>query len=114
MRALARMSARGGSAAGSAWRPSRPSTMASFERVTASDSSFRAIPRSARRRQNARSYNPPLMRKIVLTFGLIAGAIMGLAFLAALPFKEQIGFDNGMLVGYSSMVVAFLTVYFGV
>ena len=50
------------------------------------------------------------MRKIVLTFGLIAGAVMSATFLIALPFQDQIGFDNGMLVGYTSMVAAFLMV----
>lgn len=54
------------------------------------------------------------MRKIVLTFGLIAGAVMSAMFLIAIPFQDQIGFDNGMLVGYTSMVAAFLAVYFGV
>jgi hypothetical protein len=54
------------------------------------------------------------MRKIVLTFGLIAGAVMSAMFLITIPFQDQIGFDNGMLVGYTAMVVAFLAVYFGV
>jgi len=54
------------------------------------------------------------MRKIVLTFGLIAGAVMSATFLIALPFQDQIGFENGALVGYTSMVAAFLMVYFGV
>ena len=54
------------------------------------------------------------MRKIVLTFGLIAGAVMTAMFLITIPFHDQIGFDNGMLVGYTSMVAAFLAVYFGV
>jgi hypothetical protein len=54
------------------------------------------------------------MLKIVLTFGLIAGAVMSAMFLITLPFHDQIGFDNGMLVGYTSMVAAFLMVYFGV
>jgi len=54
------------------------------------------------------------MRKIVLTFGLIAGAVMSAMFLITWPFQEQIGFENGMLVGYTSMVAAFLAVYFGV
>ena len=54
------------------------------------------------------------MRKIVLTFGLISGAIMsGLMFLGVL-FHDQIGFDRGLIVGYTSMVIAFLMVYFGV
>ena len=54
------------------------------------------------------------MQKIVLTFGLIAGVVMSAMFLITLPFLDQIGFDNGMLVGYTSMVAAFLMVYFGV
>ena len=54
------------------------------------------------------------MRKIVLTFGLIAGAVMSAMFLITIPFHDQIGFDNGMLLGYTSMVAAFLMVYFGV
>ena len=54
------------------------------------------------------------MRKIVLTFGLLAGAVMSAMFLVTLPFHDQIGFDNGMLVGYTSMVAAFLMVFFGI
>lgn len=54
------------------------------------------------------------MRKIVLTFGLIAGAILSAMMLIALPFQDQIGFDRGAIVGYTSMVLAFLMVYFGV
>ena len=54
------------------------------------------------------------MKKIVLTFGLISGGIMFGMFLLALPFKEQIGFDNGMIYGYTSMVIAGLLIYFGV
>jgi hypothetical protein len=54
------------------------------------------------------------MRKIVLTFGLIAGAILSVMMLITLPFQEKIGFDNGAVVGYTSMVLAFLMVYFGV
>ena len=33
---------------------------------------------------------------------------------ATLPFQDQIGFDRGVLVGYTSMVLAFLMVFFGV
>jgi hypothetical protein len=55
------------------------------------------------------------MKKTVLTFGLIAGAVMSVCMLAALPFQESIGFgEKGMLVGYTSMVLAFLLTYFGV
>jgi uncharacterized protein DUF4199 len=54
------------------------------------------------------------MRKIVLTFGLIAGAILSVMMLITLPFQDRIGFDKGYIIGYTTMVVAFLMVYFGV
>jgi hypothetical protein len=54
------------------------------------------------------------MRKIVLTFGLIAGAMLSAMMLLTLPFLDRIGFDKGAVIGYTSMVLAFLTVYFGV
>jgi len=54
------------------------------------------------------------MKKIVLTFGFIAGAIVSSFMVLALVFKDAIGFDRGEIVGYTSMVVAFLFIYFGV
>ena len=54
------------------------------------------------------------MRKIVLTFGLIAGAILSVMMLITIPFHDQIGFDKGLIIGYTTMVLAFLMVYFGV
>jgi hypothetical protein len=54
------------------------------------------------------------MRRIVLTFGLIAGAILSAMMLLTLPFQDKIGFDNGAIIGYTTMVLAFLMVFFGV
>jgi len=54
------------------------------------------------------------MRKIVLTFGLISGGILAATFLITLPFHDAIGFDRAMVVGYTSMVLAFLLIFFGV
>ncbi|MFL5509417.1 MAG: DUF4199 domain-containing protein [Gemmatimonadaceae bacterium] len=54
------------------------------------------------------------MKKTVLTFGVISGVIISLFMLGTLPFHEQIGFDRGLVVGYTGMLVAFLLVYFGV
>lgn len=54
------------------------------------------------------------MKKIVLTFGLIAGAVLSGTMLAAMPFHDAIGNEGGMLLGYTSMVLAFLLIYFGV
>ena len=54
------------------------------------------------------------MRKIVLTFGLIAGAILAAMMLITLPIQDRIGADNGEIIGYTTMVLAFLMVFFGV
>ena len=54
------------------------------------------------------------MKKIVLTYGLIGGVMLVAMFLLTIPFHDQIGFDRGIYVGYTTMVIAFLMVYFGV
>ena len=54
------------------------------------------------------------MKKTVLTFGLISGAILSAMMLATIPFADAIGFDRGEVIGYTSMVVAFLLIFFGV
>jgi hypothetical protein len=54
------------------------------------------------------------MRKIVLTFGFIAGAMMAAMMVLTLPFQEKLGFDKGWIIGYTTMVLAFLMVFFGV
>ena len=54
------------------------------------------------------------MQRIVLRYGLIAGAILSAMVLLTLPFMEVIGFDRGVVVGYATMVLAFLAVYLGI
>ncbi|HLS47895.1 MAG TPA: DUF4199 domain-containing protein [Gemmatimonadales bacterium] len=56
------------------------------------------------------------MRRFVLTYGLIGGAILSaLMFITFLGFHDQIGFGTtGLIVGYTGMVMGFLMVYFGV
>src|SRR5438552_11239652 len=54
------------------------------------------------------------MKKTVLTFGLISGAIMAAMMFATLPFVDKIGFDKGAIVGYTTMILAFMLVFFGV
>ncbi len=54
------------------------------------------------------------MRKIVLTFGLIAGVILAGMMLISLPFQDRIGVGQGEIIGYTTMVLAFLMVFFGV
>ena len=54
------------------------------------------------------------MRKTVLTFGLISGAISAVLMLATIPFADKIGFEKGAIVGYTAIVLSALLVFFGV
>ena len=54
------------------------------------------------------------MKKPVLTFGLIGGALMAAMMFATLPFVDKIGFDKGEIVGYTTMILAFMLVFFGI
>ena len=54
------------------------------------------------------------MKRIVLTFGLISGAIFIAMMVTTMPFMDRIGFEKGHLIGYTTMVVAFLFVFFGI
>lgn len=54
------------------------------------------------------------MKKTVLTFGLISGGILSALMLLTLPFAMEMDMDRGMIIGYTTMVVAFLMVFFGV
>ncbi len=54
------------------------------------------------------------MKKIVLTFGLLSGTVSSLMLAATVPFMDRIGFDRGVIVGYTAMVISFLFVYFGI
>ena len=53
------------------------------------------------------------MKRIVLTFGLIAGVIMAAMMFLSLPFSERIGFEQSLLLGYTTMLIALLLTYFG-
>ena len=54
------------------------------------------------------------MRRTVLTYGLIAGAILSAMMVLTIPFMDQIGFDRGAIIGFTTMVLAFLMIFFGV
>jgi hypothetical protein len=55
------------------------------------------------------------MRRIVLTFGLIGGAMLSLMMLMTVPLMKSGEFlEKGMLIGYTTMVLAFLMVFFGI
>jgi len=54
------------------------------------------------------------MKKAVLTFGLISGAMSAAMMLATLPFVEKIGSDKGLILGYTTIVLSALLIFFGV
>ena len=54
------------------------------------------------------------MGKIVITFGLLAGAVMSAMMFVTMSLVDQIGFDKGEIVCYTTMIIAFLMVFFGV
>jgi hypothetical protein len=54
------------------------------------------------------------MKKTVLTFGLISGAISSVLMVATVPFAHKIGFNKALVVGYTTIVLSFLLVYFGI
>jgi len=54
------------------------------------------------------------MKKTILTFGLISGAVSSLMMVATVPFADRIGFDKGAIVGYTAIVLSFLLVFFGI
>jgi Protein of unknown function (DUF4199) len=54
------------------------------------------------------------MKKTVLTFGLLSGVVSSILMLATVPFLDRIGFDKGVIVGYTAIVLSFLLVFFGI
>ncbi|MEP6731687.1 MAG: DUF4199 domain-containing protein, partial [bacterium] len=55
------------------------------------------------------------MKNTVIKYGLISGALISVMMMLTIPFHDQIGFDSsGLLLGYTTMVLAFLLIYFGV
>ena len=54
------------------------------------------------------------MKKTVLTFGIISGVIIATLMGVTTVFAERIGFDRAVIVGYTTMLIAFLLVFFGI
>ena len=54
------------------------------------------------------------MKKIVLTFGLIAGLIMSVLMDGSLLLSDKIGSGHSMALGYTIMVASFLLISFGI
>ena len=53
------------------------------------------------------------MKKTVLTFGLISGAVSDLMMLITIPFADAIGWEKGEILGYTGIVLSALMVFLG-
>src|SRR5580658_1085332 len=54
------------------------------------------------------------MKKTILIFGLISGAVSSFMMVATVPFADKIGFGKAEVVGYTTIVLSFLLVFFGI
>lgn len=54
------------------------------------------------------------MKKTVLTYGLVGGAIVSALMGGSLLLADRIGAGHSMMLGYAIMVASFLVIYFGV
>jgi hypothetical protein len=54
------------------------------------------------------------MKKNILTFGLISGAISSLMMVVTVPLQDKIPMDKAEIIGYTTIILSFLLVFFGV
>ena len=54
------------------------------------------------------------MKKVVLVFGLISGAISSAMMFLTLPFIKNGSLKNGEIIGYTAIFLSFLLVFFGI
>src|SRR5713226_6264026 len=54
------------------------------------------------------------MKKTVLTFGLLAGLVIMVMMFTTLLLSDRIGFGKGEIIGYTTIVLSFLLVFFGI
>lgn len=54
------------------------------------------------------------MKKAVLTYGVISGAVSAAILVATIPFINSVNFRNADILGYTGIVLTALLVFFGV
>src|SRR5215831_5952679 len=54
------------------------------------------------------------MKKSILVFGLISGAISSLLMTGSMLFADRIGFDHSYFLGYTIIILSLLLVVFGI
>ena len=54
------------------------------------------------------------MKRTILIFGLISGVISSVMMVSTLPFVHKMGASQGLIIGYTSIVLSFMLVFFGI
>jgi hypothetical protein len=54
------------------------------------------------------------MKKNILIFGLISGAISSLMMIVTVPLQDKIPMDKAEIIGYTTIILSFLLVFFGI
>jgi Protein of unknown function (DUF4199) len=54
------------------------------------------------------------MKRTVLIFGVISGLVSAVTMLATFPFMHKISSDKALIIGYTTIVLAGLLVFFGI
>jgi len=56
------------------------------------------------------------MKRTVLVFGILSGVVSSVMMFLTLPFMHRgiVNFKNGMVIGYASIFLSFLLVFFGI
>lgn len=54
------------------------------------------------------------MKKTIITFGLISGAISVIMMVTTMLISNKINVDRGLYIGYATIVLSFLLVFFGI
>ena len=54
------------------------------------------------------------MKRIVWAYGLIAGAILAVLMAITMSVHERISLDASLVIGYATMIIAFMMVFLGI
>jgi hypothetical protein len=54
------------------------------------------------------------MKKIVLVYGLLSGAVAAVLMLITLPFVDELHGPKGVIVGFTGIILSALLIYFGI
>src|SRR5215470_8022107 len=64
--------------------------------------------------QSQSTFQERPLKKTILTFGLISGALISVMMALTIPFQDKIGLDHSYVIGYTTIVLAMLFTFFGI